>query len=437
VTAAGQPCQYCDGGCAGADLTPLLAEDLSWLWQKVAAAADRRGDVHLSTGHLEVRASANPAERAAAVGLLGGRPLAPNQARRVNLTDLTDRLRRRGRDLTPGVVAAHATCRPLAVKARVSAAREIEEQQLRQQLDAAFVTTVDRLPATVGDNVDIEALWAKLRRARWVARLLATGNPADVLARVLSVVRALPSDGTRVDRRYLADAVLDDPHGLDDDQRVASLVLGLLTCAGRAPAGVRPRNAWDAVGVDYDDLTGGLLVVGIYPSGWQLPAGAVLTLPPRELRRCCWPAAPTGAPWVFVTENPSVLGAAEERTEATVTPRVVCTVGTPSAGEIEALRRLSEAGWRIHVRADFDAAGLAHVRALLAGIPGAVPWRMSAADYRMSVRRSPEAPGLDVGKLGASPWDPALAETMASCGIAAFEESLTDELVGDVLGPRP
>jgi hypothetical protein len=87
---------------------------------------------------------------------------------------------------------------------------------------------------------------------------------------------------------------------------------------------------------------------------------------------------------VFVTENPSVLAAASTQAlagDTATTPRVVCTAGTPSQVECAAVGALSEAGWNVAVRADFDPAGLAHVRALLAAAPAARPWRMSAADY--------------------------------------------------------
>lgn len=101
-------CRWCSGGCAGADLEALLAADLRWLWDRVAAEADRRGDAELVSGRLRVSAPAAAEERSAAVGLLGGRLLA-GQRRTVDLDALTSRLQARSPQLTPGVVAAHAT----------------------------------------------------------------------------------------------------------------------------------------------------------------------------------------------------------------------------------------------------------------------------------------------------------------------------------------
>jgi uncharacterized protein (TIGR02679 family) len=436
-TAAG--CPLCGGACAEADLAPLVSEQLRWLWEQVATAADRRGNPHMSQGRLQLRAPQAPEERAAAVGLVGGKPLAPGQQRPVDLAQLTGLVRRRGARLTPGAVAAHACARPLATKA----AERVGRAALENALYVTFADAWERLPLRHGsdDRIDVEDAWARLRRSRWVGRLCGKSAPHDILRQVLTVLAALPTPGSRVDRRHLADALLDDPHGLDEDKAVTGHILGLLTGVGLAPTGRGARAVWNAVGVDLDDLTGGLLVTGIYPAGWHLPAGAVLTLPPRELSRVSW-EAPDGANDVFVTENPSVLAAACEAAAqagdapASAPVRVVCTVGTPAAVEIAALAALARAGWRVWVRADFDDAGLRHVRALLDGVPGAVPWRMGAEDYRRSVSMSPAAPPLDLDRLGETSWDLDLAATMLEIGVCAYEETVTSELVRDVLTRR-
>lgn len=434
-------CSLCGGLCAEADLAPLLTTELRWLWDRVASAADRRGDPGMTEGTLQIRAPRSPEERAAAVGLVGGKPLAPGQGRKVDLADLALLVQRRGHRLTPGAVAAHACDRPLAAKAAARA----DQAALEHALYGTFEDAWDGLPLVHrnADTLGAEEAWGRLRRSRWVGRLRAASSPRDVLHQVLTVLAALPPEGSRVDRRHLADALLDDPHGLDDDQPLAGHVLGLLTATGFAPVGRGSRAAWDAVGVDLDDLTGGLLVTGVYPAGWRLPAGAVVTLPPRELAKVMW-EAPEGDATVFVTENPSVLGAAcdaavkargDEGTRAPV--RVVCTVGTPSAVEIAALAALARAGWGVRVRADFDAAGLRHVRALLVGVPGAVPWRMGADDYRRSVERSPTAPPLDAARLGETAWDADLSGVMLEVGVCAYEETITADLVADILRAEP
>ena len=426
-------CSLCGGRCANADLEPLLSRQLAWLWEQVAAAADRRGDPGMASGHLTVRAPADPAARAEAVGLLGGRLLSGGQSRRVDLADLTSRLRVRGEGLTPGAVAAHATGRALAEKAREQATRAAIDAELRSLLAAALhKESVQRgLPA--------DAIWAELRRTGWTARLHAAGTAAPAMIGTASaIIAALPLGSHRVDRRRLANDVLHDPHGLNDGTRIASFVLALLTALGDVPAGLRARQAWDRVGVDYDDLTGGVITLGVHPVGWTIPVDAVLTLPPRELARCMWPEPPMARAWVFVTENPSVLGAAAQ--DAAVDKairRILCTVGTPSDHEVSAIARLAQAGWQLAVRADFDEAGLTHVTTLLDATPNAVPWRMDTESYVASLRRAFDAPAIDPSRIPATPWAPDLADMIRRHGQAAYEESLLDQLLRDLKHGHP
>jgi uncharacterized protein (TIGR02679 family) len=173
--------------------------------------------------------------------------------------------------------------------------------------------------------------------------------------------------------------------------------------------------------------------VGIHPAGWTLPAHVVVTIPPRELAVCEWPA-PTSAGVVFLTENPSVAAAAADLVAVESVPvRLICTSGTPSAGEVGALARLAKAGWPVRVRADFDPAGLKHVTTLLTHVPGATPWRMGPADYQDSLPREPSAwVALDPRKVPDSPWDQALATAMRTQGAAAYEEALLPQLLADL-----
>ncbi|MBT8227774.1 MAG: DUF2399 domain-containing protein, partial [Dactylosporangium sp.] len=217
------------------------------------------------------------------------------------------------------------------------------------------------------------------------------------------------------------------------------LVLAILTAAGVVPAGLPARAAWAAVGIDCDDLMGGLIALGISPAGWSLPPDAAVTLPPRELARCAWPAPPGPGACVFVTENPSVVTAAADAVAVPDTPvgpvRLLCTVGTPSALEIAAIGRLAGAGWQIAARADFDQAGLQHVGSLLRGVPVARPWRMGAADYLASLATTPadDRIRLRPDPLPATPWDPALGDVMSEHGLAAYEESLMEALLADLM----
>jgi uncharacterized protein (TIGR02679 family) len=418
-------CPLCTGACAGADLAPLLNPDLAWLWNALAAVADRRGDPILNDGPAAiVTIPAAPAQRAAAAGLISGRPLVPGQRRRIHLDELTTALAARGSALTPGAVAAHASGRRLAAKARARAAQERSVQQLRTQLEAGAANLPDHARALV----DPESVFARLRSTGWITRILNTPDPAALLHTALQVAVRLPEPGARIDRRVL---VPGDPHALDTGT-LPALVLALTGNSAAAP-----RAGWAHLGVDCDDLLGGLVMTGVTPRGWHVPPGATFTVPPRELTGIEWTPPPVPGAWAFVTENPSVLAAATTQAltdNSAATPQVVCTAGTPSHVECAAVGALSDAGWNVAVRADFDPAGLAHVRALLAAAPAALPWRMSAADYvAVAIEGTLD---LHVEEADA-PWDPHLAAAMRAYSAHAYEEDLLPVLLADIAAGTP
>jgi uncharacterized protein (TIGR02679 family) len=423
VSAPGPGCPWCSGDCAGIDLSPVLDEHVAWFWHQLAETADRRGDVDLVTGSATVRAPADPTARAAALGLLGGRTPSAGQAVRVNLADLLARIRVHHRDLTPGIVAAHAARRRLGERVRGN----VERRDAADRLYGYAVDVFAALPDTAPVRPDLASVWPVLRRTGWVARLLTSGYPREIVEQAAAVVAALPAPGQRRDRRRLADEVTRFPHALDEGL-LPGLVLAILTAASAIPAGVPSRAGWAAVGVDCDDLTGGLLALGIHPDGWSLPAGAVLTIPPRELARCMWPAPPGPDAYVHVTENPSVVGAAVGVAGA----RLLCTVGTPSGREVDAIGRLAARGWRLAVRADFDEAGLAHVGTILRAVPDARPWRMGAQDYLASIAGTAPTGRGRLRSVPETPWGPSLSQVMTRHGVAAYEETLIDVLLGDV-----
>ncbi|WP_049566353.1 DUF2399 domain-containing protein [Streptomyces sp. SBT349] len=418
-------CPLCTGACAGADLDPLLTPDLAWLWNALAAVADRRGDALLTEGPaVTVTIPASPAQRAAAAGLISGRPLAPGQRRRIDLGELTTVLATRGPALTPGTIAAHASGRRLADKARARAAQARSVERLRTQLEAAAAN----LPGHVRELVDPESVFARLRGTGWITRILNASDPAALLGAALRVAGRLPKPGDRIDRRIL---VPGDPHALDAGT-LPALVLAL---TGNAAA--TSRLAWAHLGVECDDLLGGLIVTGVTPQSWQVPPGATYTLPPRELTRIVWTPPTTAGTWVFVTENPSVLAAASAQAlarETATTPRVVCTAGTPSQVECAAIGALSQAGWHVAVRADFDQAGLAHVRVLLAAAPAAVPWRMGTADYLAVATEGTF--DLHLSESDA-PWDAHLAAAMRARSAHVYEEDLLSMLLADIAAGAP
>ncbi|WP_078949448.1 DUF2399 domain-containing protein [Streptomyces mutabilis] len=418
-------CALCEGACDGADLAPLLSPELAWLWKALAAVADRRGDESLTSGPaVTVTVPAEPVQRAAAAGLIDGRPLEPGQSRRVRLERLTAALATRGPRLTPGAVAAHACNRRLAANARRRTQQAVAADRIRAQLESAAAG----LPAHVRDLVGPETVFTRLRTLGWVTRLLNAPDPAELLSQALHVAARLPPPGRRIDRRLL---VSGNPHALDTGA-LPALVLAL-TGSSSTPV----RSGWARLGVDCDDLLGGLIITGVTPRGWRVPPGATFTLPPRELAHIDWEPAETTGTWVFVTENPSVLAAASTQAlarDSLVRPRVICTAGTPSQRECEAIGALADTGWNIAVRADFDQAGLAHMRALLAAAPSAVAWRMGAADYLAAV---PE--GSDVLHLQGSdaPWDDHLVPVMRKHSVPVYEEDLLPALLADITAGAP
>lgn len=422
-------CRLCGDRCAGADLGALVQPELAWIWYAVAGVADRRGDADLTQGApVTVTGPATPADRAAAAGFFPG-PVAAGQARRLDLPRLTKVVRRWGPLLTPGAVAAHATGRPLAVRA---ASR------------AALTERVGRLRDTVlqecasGGVLGGEEVFEHLRRSGWIARVdRADAGPETVRRAVQTagLVCDIPPQERR-DRRRL---VPGDPHALDDGTFLAGLTLAVLTGAGILPPGVRSsRQAWEIVGVDCDEVQGGLSTLGVHPAGWVVPPGAICTLPPRELRRCGWPSPEGMERRVFVTENPSVLAAAADAVTRDSglrgRARLVCTMGTPSGVEIASLALLAVQGWQVWVRADFDQAGLRHVTSLLAGIEGARPWRMGVDDYLRTLavddRSRAEMDSVQVE----TPWEPALAAVMRERSRPGYEEALMPLLLADLTG---
>jgi uncharacterized protein (TIGR02679 family) len=313
----------------------------------------------------------------------------------------------------------------LALRAAADAERRRREEELLTVfLDAARSTPND-------DLHEPDRIWVSLRRSGWVARLTTTNEPERLVRWAIAVVAALPPADNRIDRRRLAAAATGNPHALDHGSPLARFVIALLVSAGRIAPQQRPRDAWASVRVDSDDVVGGLIAVGLAPLGWSVPASWPVTLPPRTLGSCEWPKPDSSDSWIFVTENPSVASAAADLAAGGVKVRLLCTSGTPSAEEIDAISRLALGGWRIAVRADFDAAGLAHVAAVLEKTPGAVPWRMGAEDYAESVQ-DVSADEAVLERVADTPWDLQLSLKMRERGFAAYEEALLPDLLDDL-----
>lgn len=247
------------------------------------------------------------------------------------------------------------------------------------------------------------------------------------------MLRLLP---THIDRRLLAFKAAGDPHGLDPGTDLAGLILAEAAAAGLTTAQMPPRTAWGILGVDLDRLGVGLLSLGVHPDGWHVPARFPLVLLPATLTDVSWPAPPGEGSWVFVTENPSVTTAALELPPV-IPVRLLCTVGTPSATELDTLARLADSGWNIAVRAAFDASGIQHMRTALRAVPRARPWRMNANDYVRSLHPTPSQHPLDTERLPETGWDPAPHTAMCAQGRPAYEEALLNDLLDDIRSGHP
>ncbi|MFE5757508.1 DUF2399 domain-containing protein [Streptomyces massasporeus] len=431
MTTAICPEQLCDRACHGADLSALLAPNLVWLWEQIGQRADQRGDPAMTSRTTTITAPPSAAARAGVLGLLGTRVLRPGQHRRIDLEELTQHLRRHGPALTPGSVAAHALGRPVGQRTADRARHTARLASLRQLRNRLYRALPERAPVRPVDEG-----WEELHRSGRVARITQHPAPEKLLRACAAALEHLPASG-RIDRRVLAHAAAGCPHALDAGRDLAGLVLAEATASGLIDPGTARREAWERLGVTLDMLAGGLLSLGLHPCGWHIPAGHPLVLTPWTLQRVTWPAPGIDEPgWVFITENPSITAAA--LAIDTVPVRLLCTVGTPSRTELEAVAQLAATGWRIAVRADFDAAGIGHVRAVLDTVPEAQVWRMAAADYSASLHPAPFEPAvLDTDRLAVTPWDSALATTMRQHGRPAYEEALIDELLTDLRNGHP
>ncbi|MFI5835399.1 DUF2399 domain-containing protein [Micromonospora sp. NPDC051300] len=107
-------------------------------------------------------------------------------------------------------------------------------------------------------------------------------------------------------------------------------------------------------------------------------------------------------------------------------PPLICTEGVPSVA-VHTLLGAAH-GAAIRWRNDFDWTGVRLTAAALQRYRGAVPWRMTAADY---LPRAGTGTAL-IGTPTRTPWDESLGESMRRTGRAVMEERLLDLLIADL-----
>lgn len=341
---------------------------------------------------------------------------------------------------------------------------EAMEHTLRE---AGFIQTLADIVLSCRGAVENRRDEAERQRAGWqtifdAARVRCVGHPA-----LLAWVDALASDGTlkrlscgdlavatnlmaravrivlRSDREEillanLAAQFVGDSHALDRGEPLATLCLRAIAVMhgidGQRSAEAR-RKAWAAAGVIIDDLSAPALVFNL-----RAAAGSALEELLAPHRRHGQPAFLTyrqlqsGNPFqpldpamriVFICENPSVVSAAAREVGPLCRP-LICTNGQPASAVRLLLSQLHRAGAELRCHADFDWAGLRIVDQLVRG-HSAIPWRMSAGEYRAA----PGAVSLKPQQFSTA-WSPGLADALRTSGKAVFEEQVMRTLLDDL-----
>ncbi|MGI5246482.1 TIGR02679 domain-containing protein [Dactylosporangium sp. CA-139066] len=264
-----------------------------------------------------------------------------------------------------------------------------------------------------------------IRRDGTLTRISRSGVDFHALIAVLDALPAAEEPMPAFAERLLGDtkALADGP--------LRGLTLRALAAWHQVPvpAGAEQERAlWDLAGVVLDDLASQVLVLNVPATGGLLGSwltdSAAARVPVRvtlhQLRLA--PTTLTCAE-VFVCENPAVLRAAVAGTSRPL----ICTEGVPSAA-VHALLRSAGPDTVIRWRNDLDWTGVRLTGAALARYPNAVPWRMDTATYLPH-----GASGVPLlGTPAATPWEPALAETMTRTGRAVMEERILPLLLRDL-----
>jgi len=414
------------GGPAPGGLDPervraaLGGPELAWLVERCRARIERGRPL---TGTV-TRSPAAPAERAAVARLLGRRG-GRGTALSLRLEDLDAELADAG--IAPDLRTA--------VQLLTGPLRDLPGEQAGERAETEAMAAVLR----TGPHRDTD--WYRA----WVDALVTDGTLTRLIRRrdpqlaghAAAVLARLPADGTLA-LPVLAERAVGDTKALAGTPLARLVLRALALRAGTAVPQGRPaeRATWLSAGVVVDDLASQVLVLGVrcgedhLVARWLAEAadGGVpfrLTLHQLGLGELT-PQAPD----LYVCENPAVLRTAAAELGRRCRP-LVCTEGVPSAAALRLLGAAAGAGVRLHWHADLDRAGLRMTGDAVRRF-GAVPWRMTGADYRAGLARGESEPLR--GVPAPSPWDPALAVELERHGRAVMEERVLHELLGDLDG---
>lgn len=393
-----------------ARLSPNLAPLWDALYARLSAGRPVR---RVRVGPLD------PAQRAALADLLGLARL-PGEYETVNLATLDEALREvAGCDTRTAL--EHLTG-PIPDRPAQRAAAASERNSLWEWLSGHDV--VGAQPAL--------ATWASAMRRNG---LIAGSVPRTRLEldRALRVLRELPATGVQLP--VFAEKVLDDPHALDEGSRLHAMVVRGLTELYDLPAPVDAlglRQLWARAGISDDELSSTVLVAGLPITSTDAvgqilrtcaDAGLAAVLSLQQLRAA--DRTPAVAEQVWVVENPSILATAVARFGSNCPP-MVCVSGWPSSAAVVLLELLSGASATLHYHGDFDGEGLRIAANIVARV-GAVPWRMTSADYLSAVGTS----GKPAGRVTPVPWDAELCDHISRHGLAVPQERIVEQLLAD------
>jgi len=407
----------------------LGAPELNWLVERVRSRIARGATLD---GVVRM-AGATPQQRQAA-GRLLGRPPGRGSSLSVPLAAVEAALRAGG--LADGLREA--------VEALGGVVPDLAAE--RASLTARRDATLAAARACRHAGQEWHHAWlAELSSDGTLTRLLRAGREA-ALAQATAVLDLLPA--TELPLPVLAERATGDTKALSAPPLPGLVLRALARWQGTEAPQSRAarRELWDSFGIIVDDLASQVLVLGLpaggSPLGRWLTEAAVRGTPFRiTLHQLSSMPVALDVPTVYVCENPAVLRAAAAELGCGCAP-LVCTEGIPSAACHRLLAAAGEdrpAGGRavLRWRGDFDWTGLRTTAAAIARY-GAVPWRMSAADYTAGLADGGLAGSEPLkGPPAGSPWDPRLAERMRSAGRAVMEERLVPELLADLGASEP
>ena len=285
----------------------------------------------------------------------------------------------------------------------------------------------------------------------WIAELAADGSLTRLVntgeARQLrQAVRVLEWVEQRIELRAapmqlaeLAATITGDTKALNHGTALATLVVRALACrlgANRPKTTEERRDLWDRSGVIVDDLASRVLVLNLPADGdglgeWLTSArtyGTPFYVTLHQL--VTMPITVRARQLVHACENPAVLRRAAGQLGADAQP-LICTEGQPSTAFHRLAAAITKAGGKLAYHGDFDWPGISIANGIITR-HRAHPWRLATADYETAIKNNADYVSL-AGTPQPTPWAPTLATAMTAHGRAVYEESVADDLIGDLV----